>query len=300
MITASTDERATEIAQVAQTSAAVAKPLALPRVAAVRRPAASAWARWFGRLLGRSALALVLPLVLLGLWQLASKHTWVSTQILPSPAIVWGTFFDLIRSGDTPTNLLISLERVGWGFLAGGTSGLIFGILMARSAAFRAYVYPTFNVLSQVPALGWIPLLMMFLGIGEALKIVIIAKAAMVPVAINTYQGIRNIPEAHFEVAAVFRFTPAQVVRRVVLPAALPTVFSGLRYGLTHAWLALVTVELLASSEGIGYQMVWGRQLFQLDVVIASIIVIGLVGLLIDLVFQVIESYLLRWRRSAY
>ena len=256
--------------------------------------------RWSRTFTVRVLLAVILPAAVLGLWELTSLHAWISPQILPPPSLVWTTFFDLIHSGDTPTNLLISLERVGWGFLAGSVVGLVTGTLLAQSATFRAYVYPSFNVISQVPPLAWIPLLMMFVGIGEALKIIIIAKAAMVPVAINTYQGIRNIPESQLEVASVFRFTRLQVVRRVVIPSALPSIFSGLRYGLTHSWLALVTVELLASSEGIGYQMVWGRQLFQLDVVIASIIVIGAVGLIIDLAFQFVESYLLRWRRTAY
>jgi sulfonate transport system permease protein len=256
--------------------------------------------RWIGQSFAVTARTLFLPLLILGLWQLTSWRGWIAPQILPAPTIVWATFVELIRSGDTPTNLLISLERVGWGFLAGGSIGLVFGILMAQFPSFRAYVYPSFTIFTQVPALGWIPLLMMFVGIGEALKIIIIAKAAMVPVAINTFQGIRNIPENHFEVASVFRLTRLQVVHKVILPAALPSIFTGLRYGLTHAWLALVTVELLASSEGIGFQMVWGRQLFQLDVVIASILVIGIVGLSIDLVFSLIESRLLRWRRAAF
>jgi len=261
---------------------------------------ARAWVRWSAQWAGRFGLALVLPLVLLGLWHESSVHTWVSPQILPPPAVVWGTSIDLIRSGDTPNNLLISLERVGWGFLAGGSAGILLGIGMALSPGFRAFTYPTFNAFNQVPVLAWIPLLMMFLGIGEVLKIVIIAKAALVPMTINTFQGIRGIPEAHFEVAAVFRLNRWQVLRKVVIPAAMPSLFNGMRSSLTHAWLALVTVELLASSEGIGYQMVWGRQLFQLDVVIASIAVIGLVGLAIDLVFQFAEAHLLRWRRSAY
>jgi sulfonate transport system permease protein len=258
------------------------------------------WPRWLGRSAASTGLAVALPLAILGLWQLTAAHEWVSPQVLPAPAIVWATFVDLIRSGDTPTNLAISLGRVAWGFGLGALIGLALGIAMAVSPTARAYLHPTFLAMTQVPALGWIPLLMMFVGIGEALKIIIIVKAALVPVALNAYQGIRNIPETYFEVAAVFRYSRIQTIRRVVLPAALPGLFNGLRLGLTHAWLALVTVELLASSEGIGFQMVWGRQLFQLDVVLATIVVIGAVGLFFDQIFQVAERWLLRWRRSAY
>lgn len=259
-----------------------------------------AWPRWIGQGAATTGLALALPLALLALWHVTATQGWISAQILPAPAIVWATFVELIVSGDTTANLGISLGRVAWGFFAGGAIGLAIGIAMAVSPTVRAYLHPTFLALTQVPVLGWIPLLMMFVGIGEALKIIIIAKATLVPVALNTYQGIRNIPENYFEVASIFRFSRAQTIRQVVLPAALPSVFNGLRLGLTHAWLALVTVELLASSEGIGFQMVWGRQLFQLDVVLASIVVIGLVGLFFDQLFQVVERYLLRWRRTAY
>ncbi|GDY14429.1 hypothetical protein LBMAG53_33070 [Planctomycetota bacterium] len=245
-------------------------------------------------------LPLLLPLAILGAWQSASTWHWISPQILPAPAVVWGTLVDLTASGDITTNLGISALRVLYGFLIGGIAGLVLGLAMGLSPTVRAYLYPTFNAISLVPALGWIPLLMMFVGIGETLKIIIIAKATLVPIAIAAVQGIRNIPENYFEVGSVFRFSRWQVVRYIVLPAAVPSLFNGVRQGLNHAWLALVVVELLASSEGIGYLMVWGRQLFQLDVVIATMIVIGAVGLLLDQGLQFAESRLLRWRRSAY
>jgi sulfonate transport system permease protein len=157
-------------------------------------------------------------------------------------------------------------------------------------------LHPLFKAISQVPVLGWLPLAMMMLGIGESLKIAIIAHASLVPVALNTLKGIRSVPKSYIEVAQAFEFDRRQLLRKVVLPASVPSIFVGLRYGITQAWLSLVTVELLASSEGLGFMIVWGRQLFQLDLVMAAIVVVGIVGLAIDRGVGAIEARLLRWR----
>jgi len=135
---------------------------------------------------------------------------------------------------------------------------------------------------------------MLLLGIGEALKVVLVAKAVFTPMTLATSTGIRSVPSRYLELARVLHFTKWRTLTRVVLPYALPQLFSGFRYGLTHAWLALVAVELLASYEGIGYLMVYSRQLFQLDVMVAIMLVIGAVGLLFDRLLALGESWLLR------
>jgi sulfonate transport system permease protein len=192
-------------------------------------------------------------------------------------------------------NFAISLARVAGGFALGGLIGVGVGVAMGLSRRAEQYLFPLFNAVSQVPVLGWLPLAMMVLGIGESLKVVIIAHAALVPIAINTLKGIRNVPQAYLDVARAFEFSKRQVLRKVVFPASVPTVFVGVRYGLTQAWLSLVTVELLASSEGLGFLIVWGRQLFQLDLVLSAIIVVGVVGLLLDKGLERLEGRLLRW-----
>jgi hypothetical protein len=135
---------------------------------------------------------------------------------------------------------------------------------------------------------------MLLVGIDEALKIILISKAALVPVALNTAKGIENVPNRYVEVARVFGFTRWQLLSRVVFPAAAAPIWNGIRYGLTHAWLALVVVELLASSEGLGFMIVYGRQLFQLDVVMAAVIVVGAVGFALDKLLARVEVRLLR------
>jgi sulfonate transport system permease protein len=246
--------------------------------------------------LASSAVGWIVPAVLLTLWAIASRRVWVAPQILPAPGTVWQTLLEQARSGDLFINFGISLGRVAVGFTLGCVIGLALGIAMGLSRRVEDYLSPTFNAISQVPVLGWLPLAMMVLGIGESLKFVIIAHASLVPVAINTLKGIRSVPRSYIDVARAFQFSKRQLLRKVVFPATVPSIFVGLRYGLTQAWLSLVTVELLASSEGLGFLIVWGRQLFQLDLVLAAIIVVGVVGLLLDRGLARIEKRLLRWR----
>ncbi len=246
------------------------------------------------------AAGLILPLLLLGLWQYAVDRQWLAEQILPAPALVWDSLVDLWQTGELGTHLAISLTRLGWSLAIGGGAGLLLGLAMGVSAQARAYLYPGFQLVSQFPVIGWVPLLIIFAGIGEALKISAIAIAVVVPVAVNTYQGIRNIPRALLEVVAVYRLSFGQTVRRLVLPAAAAGIFNGLRQGVMQAWLSLVFVELLASSEGIGYLMVWGRQLLQLDIVVVGMLVIGAIGIVLDRLLAWGEARLQGWQRQAY
>lgn len=239
------------------------------------------------------------PLAVLLVWHLASVAGWVPEQVLPPPLQVFRTFAELLVSGDIWTNLWISLVRVFTGFGLGLLAGLVLGTVMGLSPLARDYLFPVFKAFSQVPVIGWLPLLMLLVGIDETLKFLLIAKATLVPVTVNTCQGIQSVPNRYIEVAKVFGFTRWQMLQKVVFPAATAPIWNGLRYGLTHAWLALVVVELLASSEGIGFLIVYGRQLFQLDVVLAAVLAVGIVGFVIDKLLSWTEAWLLRWRRPA-
>ena len=245
-----------------------------------------------------SLVGWILPALLLVVWAIASKKELVASQILPAPAAVAETLLDQVKTGELFKNFAISLARVAGGFALGGLFGVVLGVSMGLSRKVEQYWFPLFNAVSQVPVLGWLPLAMMLLGIGESLKIVIIAHATLVPIALNALKGIRNVPRQYIEVAQTFKFSNRQLLRKVVFPASVPATFVGIRYGLTQAWLSLVTVELLASSEGLGFLIVWGRQLFQLDLVLAAIIVVGVVGLLLDKGLERLEARLLRWRPS--
>jgi sulfonate transport system permease protein len=229
----------------------------------------------------RGLSAWTLPVLLYALWWVASHHQWMSPQILPTPELVWQTATDLL--GDNlVANLLISLRRLAFGLVAGVLGGTLLGAAMGTSRTVDAVIAPSFYALAQIPTLAWLPLLMVVLGIGESLKVVLIIKAVLVPVAIHTQLGVRTVPPRLREMAAVLRLPRGQAVRLLIAPAALPPFLTGLRLGLAQGWLTLIAVELLASSEGIGYLMVWGRQMFQLDIVFVCIAVIGVVGFTMD------------------
>ncbi len=253
-----------------------------------------------GQALAVVAAGLLLPAALFTLWWIAADRRSMPEQILPAPQLVWQSIVELWQDGTLTTNLEISAARVGWSLAIGGSIGFLLGLGMGLSKTLRAYLFPTFDVISQFPVLGWIPILIIFVGIDEPLKISAISLAVVVPVAVNTLHGIANVPRSLFEVASVYRLRLPQVIFRVVLPAAGPSLFTALRQGVMQAWLTLVFVELLASSEGIGYLMVWGRQLMQMDLVVVGMVVIGAVGVAIELVLRAVELRLNRWRPSAY
>ncbi len=263
-------------------------PAARPRTAAAAGSAHWSW-RWLW--------AWPFPLAVLALWQLSATQGWVPEQVLPPPAAVFKVFSEMLVSGELWDNLRISMVRVFAGFGIGLALGLLLGGAMGLFPTFRDYVFPLFKAFSQVPVIGWLPLLILLVGIDEGLKFLLIAKAALVPVAINTCQGIQSVPNRYVEVARVYGFTRWQMLRKVVFPAATAPIWNGVRYGLTHAWLALVVVELLASSEGIGFLIVYGRQLFQLDVVLAAVLAVGIVGFVLDKLLASTEAWLLRWRK---
>lgn len=240
----------------------------------------------------RSAEPFFLPLALLLLWALGAARGWISPQVLPSPQFVWETLAELATNGELWTHTAASLQRVLVGFVAGSLLGLLLGALMGLSRSVEAYLLPSFNALVQIPVLGWMPFVLLLVGIGEPLKYILIAKAALVPVTLATLQGFRQAPQNLLEVGSVYGYTRRQQVLEIVLPTALPTLFTGLRLGFTKAWLSLVVVELVASSEGLGYLIVYGRQLFQLDLVMAAVIIVGALGYLIDRLLDAAEARL--------
>ena len=248
--------------------------------------------------LHRSAIALILPVGLLIAWWIASARGWLPEQILPSPAYVYSTTVDMISSGEIFYHAGVSLRRVAIGFLFGAVAGLALGMAMGLSQRIDDYARPLFLAFAQIPTLGWIPLLMLIFGIGETLKIIVIAKGALVPMTMNTAAGIRSVPANLVEVGHALRFSRWQTLRLIVLPGAAPSIFTGIRYGLTHSWTALVGVELLASSEGLGYLLVWGRQMFWLDVVMVAMIAIGIIGFVMDKALDMSEISVQRWKHE--
>jgi sulfonate transport system permease protein len=249
---------------------------------------------WF-----RYTVPLIIPVAVFLLWGVASAAHWLPEQILPSPQSVASAFHDTWASGELPTNLGMTLRWLLEGYVIGLCAGLLLGIAMGLSERVEEYLYPTFKAMAYVPVLGWLPLWLVVLGVGDSLKVVLVAQASLTPVVFNVFTGVRGVSPALIDVGRVLRFNRAQLLRRIILPAAFPAICSGVRFSLTKGWLALVAIEILASTEGLGYMMVNARSLYQLDVMFVAVIVIGLLGYGLDRSLEAIEHRVLRWRSPA-
>jgi len=249
--------------------------------------------------MSRLTTALAAPALLFALWWLSAAQGWLPEQLLPAPAAVWDALAETAASGDLQADILISLQRVGAGFALGALGGLAFGGAIGLSRTLRQLFDPLFLLLAQVPPLAWIPLVILAVGIDEAMKVTVIAWASFVPVVLGVAQGIRDVPAPLRELGRALTFSPWDLVSRIVFPAAVPAIFTGLREGLANAWQTLVAAELFASSEGLGYLISLGRQLFQLDLVLAMVLVLGIVGLSVNSALALVERRLLRWQAQA-
>lgn len=251
---------------------------------------------WRAGGLGRLALGLLAPVALLALWDLSSRFNVLPPQILPPPQAVWAALQNAWADGPLPQDILVSLGRVAKGFALGAAAGLVTGIGFGLSPVLRQSFEPLFLGLAQVPVLGWLPILILFAGLGDAPKIIAIGWAGFIPVVLNTTQGIRDVPPGLLELGRVIALKRGSMLSTIILPSAVPQIFTGLREGLANGWQTLVAVELLGSFSGLGYMMAYGRQLFELDVVLAAVVVVGLTGLALHLVLAMIERRFLRWQ----
>lgn len=245
------------------------------------------------------AYGLSLPFVLLLAWESSSRFGWLPQQILPAPQVVWATLAELWNDGSLVDHTLRSLWRVAAGFSVGALSGLAIGAALGLLPRIRAFVWPVFTAIAQVNMLAWLPLLVLFIGIDEELKYVSIAWSTAIPVILATTRAITNVSPKLLELGRVLDFTPLQRFFTIVAPASLPLLFTGIREGLAAAWQSLVIVELFASFEGLGYLMVWGRQLFQLEIVIAAMIVIAAIGLALNASLEYLERFVQPWKADA-
>jgi len=185
---------------------------------------------------------------------------------------------------------------VAGGFALGSLLALVLGAAVGLSQRVAAWLDPSVQALRAIPSLAWVPLLLLWLGIDETPKLVLIAIGAFFPVYMGVASGFRGVDRKLVEVGRLFGFTPLALVRRVLLPAALPSVLTGLRNGLGLAWMFMVAAELIAASSGLGYLLTDGRETGRADIVLAAILLLALLGQLSDSAMRALERRLLVWR----
>lgn len=244
----------------------------------------------YGTLLG--------PLLLLLYWTVLSATGWLDPRMLPAPWTAVTTTAELIRDGRLQEHLAVSTWRAMTGLALGVTVGATLAILSGLSLLGGYVIDGLVQIKRGIPTLALIPFMILWLGIGETMKVTLIATAVFFPVYINTHNALRAIDIRHVELAETVRLSRWQFLRYVVVPGSLPGFLTGLRFGVTSSWLALVVVEQLNATSGIGYMVTLARNYAQSDVMLVGLVVYALLGFGSDALVRQIERRALRWRRT--
>jgi ABC-type nitrate/sulfonate/bicarbonate transport system permease component len=234
--------------------------------------------------------------LLLGLWQAALSGGLVSTVFLPSPWSILLALRDIAVSGALMRDLSISLLRIAAGWTLGTVAGLVVGVAMGLRTLARAVGLPLVSALFPIPKIALLPLFILWLGIGEAPKIAIIALGVFFPTAIAAFSGIDGVPRGLIRMAQSFDLPFAGIVAKVVLPGALPSVIAGFRISASTALLLVVAAEMIGAQDGIGAFVLAAGNLMQTDRLMAGVVVLAALGLAIGGLLSVLERSLLRWR----
>ena len=238
------------------------------------------------------------PLLLLVLWTVASATGLLSPDTLSPPWTVVATAAELTGDGRLPSNLVTSVQRAAIALVAGVAVGVVLALVSGLSRAGEALIDGPVQIKRAIPTLALIPLAIIWFGIGEQMKIIVIAASVFVPVYLNTHAALRGVDARYVELAETVRLSRASFVRRVALPGALPGFFTGLRLAVTISWLALVVVEQVNATSGIGYLMTQARTYGQTDIIVVGLVVYAVFGLVSDTAVRLVERRALAWRRT--
>jgi sulfonate transport system permease protein len=237
-----------------------------------------------------------LTFLIVVLWQGLFHLGYLNPLLLPPPTQVALAFWDLLKTGALPRHIGISILRVLEGYAIAAVLGLSLGTAIGLSRNLDRWTDLIIQVVKPIPPIAWIPLAILWFGIGEQSKVYIIFMGAIFPIIINTIDGIRQTDHKFVEVARILAVPRLKFVRQVVLPGALPAIMTGLRVGLMVAWICVVAAELIAASSGVGYLIMDARQLSQSDVVLVGMITIGIIGKLMDSFIRRLERRLISWK----
>lgn len=238
------------------------------------------------------------PILVLLLWYVATAQQWISPAKLPGPAAVITAFNETVATGVLADDLLMSLQRAAIGLVAGVSLGFVLAVLAGLSRFGDSVIDGNVQVKRAIPNLALIPLFIIWLGIGETMKVAVIALGVMVPIYINTHAALRSIDRRFVELGQTVALTRKRFIRDIVIPASLPGFFTGLRLGVTGAWTALVVVETINATSGIGYMISQARTYGQTELVLLGLIIYGVLGFSSDAAVRIIERRVLSWRQS--
>jgi sulfonate transport system permease protein len=236
--------------------------------------------------------------LVLVLWQVAGTSGWISDRTFSAPGAVLDAGIDLFKTGELQVHLLASLQRVALGLALGISAGLILATIAGLSRLGEDAIDPPMQMLRTLPALALIPLFILWFGIYEWSKVLLIAFGTIFPVYLNTYAGIRGVDERLVEAGRTLNLTRAGLVRHVILPGALPAFLVGLRFSLGTAWLILVVSEQINATSGVGYLMTMAREFYRIDIILFGLLIYAALGFATDMLVRGLERSALSWRRG--
>ncbi len=237
-----------------------------------------------------------MPVLLLAAWEAVAWFRLLPPYLFPPPGAVLAELQSLTTSGQLAIHLGRSFERVITGFALGASAATLVGALTGYSERWRRLLDPTLQSLRSIPAIAWVPIFILWLGIAEPSKIALIALGVFFPVYLNLMAGIANVDRKLIEAARVYRLRGARLVRMVLLPASLPSYVTGLRTGFSLAWMFVVAAELMGASQGIGFLLLDGENNGQPALILASMLIFALAGKTTDTAIALIARRVLRWQ----
>ncbi|WP_316232419.1 ABC transporter permease subunit [Bradyrhizobium sp. SZCCHNR1051] len=241
------------------------------------------------------ALSWLAPALLIVIWEAAAQGGYLSPQVLPAPSKIMRTAFKLTTQGTLLNDLGVSLLRAAAGFAIGGAIGFALGILVGFSRIAEALIDRSIQMIRAIPFLAMLPLVIVWLGVGEAEKVFLVALGVTFPIYINTTLGIRQVDPKLLELGRVQALSTLQLIRRIILPGALPSILTGVRYALATAWLALVVAETIGAQSGLGFLAMDAREFLRTDVIVLTIVIYALIGVGADLIARWLERRRLAW-----
>ncbi|QAY76049.1 ABC transporter permease [Sphingosinicella sp. BN140058] len=245
----------------------------------------------------RIALGFVIPILLLALWQVQAEAGGARALAFVPLASIGAAFAELAKSGQLLGDALSTTSRALTGLLLGASAGIAVGTLMGLSRPIERSIGPLYHAIRQVPLLGWLPLIGLWIGNGEAAKLLIVGLAAFYPTVLNTYEGLIQGERRHADVAHLFGFSSVQTFLHVLLPGALPLILTGLSQAIAFAWIATIGTELLlGAGAGLGAAMSLAQAQQRMDVILVEIAVTGLIGFTLNSLFAALRRHALRWQ----
>lgn len=247
---------------------------------------------------GHSFSGMLFPFFLIVIWWAGSKMNLWNQFLLPSPSTVFFSAWDLLLGGELLHNILSSTARIIMGFSFSCLVALPLGVLLGLSSSLSRAFYPFLEFLRHIPPLALLPLLVLWFGIGEGSKMVLILMATFFPVFLNTLDGVRRCDPQLIEVGSSLNLSAWRIFYRIIIPSALPSIITGLRLGLGYSWRALIGAEMIAASSGLGYMIHDAEALSRSDVIVVGIVVLGIVGGVTDHLFFRLTRSLIPWKEA--